>query len=105
MPYFRNAQTVTVDTVLADSEEVDMAGVTGGFIYVPAGSSITTLTFYAAKELGGTYLAAYNTTGAVTLTVAASRSIAIPSDMLGCAAMKMTGNADGTVDVTFQETS
>tara|TARA_Y100000593_G_scaffold80998_1_gene151349 strand:- start:2659 stop:2883 length:225 start_codon:yes stop_codon:yes gene_type:complete len=72
-------------------------------VYVPAGSSITTLTWHAAEKPGGTYLAAEDaSSSAVTQTVAASQAHPIPTALQGAQVIKATGNAVGTIDITMK---
>lgn len=99
--YERKA-SVVVDSTLADAEEIDFREFAGGSIEVPSGSSITTLTFYGSTSYGtgATHLALYDTSNAaVTMTVAAQRIYPIPSTCYGLAAIKLVGNADGTVHI------
>lgn len=94
---------VTVATAVASSEEILFKEFSGGCVYVPAGSSITTLTWYTASESGGTYLPASDEDGvAVTQTVAHTNAYAIPSALFGCACLKIKGNAAGTVDIVLK---
>ena len=95
---------VTVDgSAVADSEEIGMASYAGGMVFVPSGSGLTTLTYYAAEKPGGTYLAAYDAEGtAITQTVQAERCYPIPTDLYGARAIKITGNTDGTVLVSLK---
>ncbi len=96
-------KSVAVDTVVADSEEVSVGDCTGVAIFVPAGSSITSVAFYGAVEAGGTYLPLYDTTNtAVTLTVAAGRAYQAPFSVFPLRYMKLVGNADGNVDLTLK---
>lgn len=93
--------TVTADSTLADSEELIMQGMAGGMIYVPSGSSITSLTFYAAHTKGGTYFQIYDAdNAAVSRTVAAGRSYSLPEECYGARFLKFVPNADGTVYFT-----
>lgn len=98
-----NMTSVTVDTVLADSDEIPFEKSAGGQLYVPTGSSLTTLTWHTAENDGGTFLPAYDADGvAVTQTVTAAGSYPFPTALFGCAALKITGNADGTVHVNLK---
>lgn len=105
-------KTCTVPAVadIATASEVDFREAKCGMIHVPAGSSITTLTFYVSDKIGGTYLPAYTEqNAAVALTVAASRAYPIPlslnqvlSALEGAGAFKMIGNVAGTVNVSLK---
>ena len=90
------AQTVSVDTVLADAEAIYLENCDGGRIIVPSGSSLTTLTFHESHD-GTTYVAAYDENNvAVTETVAAARSYPLPYGLNASRWVKIVGNADGT---------
>lgn len=96
-------QPLTVDTVLADAEELGFSDWITGIVYVPSGSTITSLTWYAAYERGGTFYAAYDSNGdAVTQTVAATKAYPIPLALAGAVALKAVGDADGTVYVSLK---
>lgn len=99
--------SVAVTASSTTTGEVDFSEFAGGTVYVPSGSSITTLTFYVAPKIGGTYLAAYDDSSmsspaAVSLTVSAGNAYPIPSSIFGCGAMRMVGNTTGTVYLTFK---
>lgn len=93
------------DSTLANTKTIPFGGYAGGRIYVPAGSTITTLTFYDAPSEDGTFLASYDdaaTPAAITLTVSAGKSYPIPPKLFGAGAIKMLGNAAGTVHVCLK---
>lgn len=97
------AFTVTVDSTLADAEEICYTDQAGGRFHVPTGSSITSITWYDATTSGGTFRASYDEYGsAVTQTVSAAKSYAIPAALAGAAFLKAVGDADGTIDVTLK---
>jgi len=92
-------ENVTVSDVLANSQEIDFRQYSGGMIHIPAGSSITALTFNVATKKGGTYLPAYDTSNtAISLTVAAGRAYPVPDTIFGANFIKLTGDAAGVVD-------
>lgn len=96
-------ESVHVDTVLADADEIEIRGFTSGMVYIPSGSSIATITWYAAAEPGGTYIAVENGSGAaVTSTVDAATAVAIPASCMSAGALKAVGSADGTMDVSLK---
>lgn len=65
--------------------------------------NITSLTWYAAEKLGGTYKPAYDAANtAVTQTVAQNRSYPIPTALFGAGALKAVGNASGQVLVNLK---
>ncbi len=74
----------------------------GGVIFVPVGSSITSLTYYAAEKVGGTYLPLYQADGAtpVTQTVTSGKAYDMPPQVFGCRAIKIVVNTAGSVFIT-----
>lgn len=90
-------------TTASTTAEIVYGGVHYAVIFVPTGSSITSLTFHAAPKSGGTFLPLYDTFGdAVVLTVAAGKAYPVPSACQGVGAIKMVGDAAGDVKVSFQ---
>lgn len=85
-----------------------------GTIHIPDGSSITLLTWYSgytapatasAAEAATVFVAAYDsaaTPAAVTQTVAAGRSYPIPVALAGSKYLRVTGDAAGTVYITWK---
>ncbi len=94
--------TVSDSGAIADSTEISFGEYQSGTVYVPAGSGLTSLTWHAAPVLGGTYLAAYNASGAIDQTVQAGRCYPIPTDLKGSVGLKIAGNTDGSVDVSLK---
>ena len=97
--------SLTVATSAGNSAVLPFGGYASGRIYVPAGSSITTLTFYDAPYAEGTFIASYDDAGtpaAITLSVGAGKSYPIPAKLFGAGAIKMVGDAAGTVDVSLK---
>jgi hypothetical protein len=98
---------VTIDyTTLASSTAVEYRGWAGGEIFIPAGTTLTTpLTWYAADDLDGTFLAAQDGTGtAVTSTIAAGKCVPIPAALFGAGAIKALcgGQAAGTATMSLK---
>lgn len=103
---------ISVTNDIATTEAIPFEFARGGTVFVPNGSSLTTLTWHAAEKLGGTYEAAYNNAGtpaAVTQTVAQDRAHPIPvetadgpTSLAGAGALKIVGNAAGTVLVNLK---
>jgi len=103
MSYYTSSHEVTVDTVLADSEEIIYSDRAGGRFHVPTGSSITSITWYDAPESGGTFLPSYDEFGAaITQTVAAGQSYEIPVALAGARVLKAVGDADGTIVIILK---
>jgi len=94
---------VTLDSVLADTPEINWSGAVAGTIFIPAGSTITTLTYHAAPKKGGTYLPLQTSAGvAVTQTVVATKAYDMPASLVGCGAIKIVTNADGAVEISIK---
>jgi hypothetical protein len=82
---------------------VDFSAAAGGTIFVPAASPITTLTYYAAPDNGGTFLPLNDAAGvAVTQTVAAGKAYDMPAACFGAAALKIVVNSAGAVLVSLK---
>lgn len=98
--------SVLIDKDIADAEEIQTGEYAGGVLYVPAGSSLTSVTFYVADSKGGTYLPLYDQAGlAVSMGVSASRAYEIPTAVFGAAFIKIIGDAssdDQTAYLTFK---
>lgn len=95
--------SVTLTTSSTTTEEIRLGNYSGGFVFIPAGSSVTTLTWWVAEKASGTYFAAYDEdNAAITQTVAASQANAIPSALFGAMAIKAVSNAAGTMAVSLK---
>ena len=93
----------SLNTAEATTPEILYGDFEYGLIFVPAGSSITTLTFYAAPESGGTFLSLYDVTNAaVTMTVSAGRAYPIPAECVAAEAIKIVVDSAGDVEMSFR---
>ena len=102
--YSVTMKEVTVGDAVADSEAIDYGSYASGMVFIPAGSSITALTWHACETINGTYLAAEDaSSAAVTQTVAASQAHPIPVALLGCRYIKAVGDAAGVMGVTLKD--
>ena len=90
---------------------IELTNYASGEIAIPAGSTLTTLTFFVnmpavvAPDLPstGTYYAAYDATpAAVVMTVAAGRAYPLPSAILGAAMIQIRGNTSQPVGITLK---
>ena len=70
-----------------------------GQVRVPAGSSITSLTWYSGDTISGPWYAIQ--TSAVS-TIAASQSDLIPASCFACAFLLPVGNAAGTINIDLK---
>ncbi len=97
------AAGIAVTTDLTTTQEIDLTAVAGGCVLIPEGSSISTLAYYGATELGGDYVAIQDGLGsAVTQAVAAGQGFPLPDACSGYGALKLVANAAGTVDVSLK---
>jgi hypothetical protein len=97
-------QTVTITNDATTTGEIKYAAEAGEFI-VPHGSSITSLTWWAAEKKGGTYGAAYKEDGTTALaqsSLAADRAYPIPASLAGAGAIRAVGNVAGTILVSLK---
>jgi|LakMenE01Jun11ns_1017448.scaffolds.fasta_scaffold9957538_6 hypothetical protein len=102
--YSVSIPSIAVGTTVAASDAIAFGDFETGMVYIPAGSSITTLTWHASVAQDGTYLAAEDaSSAAVTQTVAASQAHPIPAALMGARFLKITGNAAGVVGVTLKD--
>jgi hypothetical protein len=99
--YQASTGDIDLKTTVAATPELNFSGYRKGVVYVPAASSITTLTWHAADVSGGNYEAVYSGGTAVTTTVASDRTAALPDELEGAAYIKAVVNANGTVRFSF----
>lgn len=94
--------SVTIDTTAAACEEIPFGSYAGGEIFFGT-TGVSTLTWWVAEKMGGTYVAAYDEDGvAVTQTVSSSKAYPIPSALFGAAALKAVGDVAGTMAVSLK---
>lgn len=93
----------SLNTAVGTTQEIPYLYYAGGMIFVPTGSSITSLTWHVAPEAGGTYLPAQDSDGAaVTQTVAAAKAYPIPEALFGAPYIKAVVDAAGSVTISFK---
>lgn len=95
-------QALSITTAIGTTGEINYTDAAGGTLHITAGSGLTTLTFWVAPEIGGTFTPAYESTTAVTLTVVHTRAYAIPASLLGAGAIKIVGNTTGSIEVSLK---
>lgn len=110
---------VALTTALATTPQHAMQEYVGGTVYIPAGSTITTLTFYGASNpssdgegipaantasgVAQSFYQLYNSSGsAQSLTVAAGNCYALPADIFGFGALKIVADAVGSVELSLK---
>lgn len=107
--YSQSIESLVVDTAVGNSGEINYGDFEKGMVSIPAGSSLTTLTWHSSvtgANRNGTYLPAFSSAAvpaAVTQTVSAGKSYPIPVDLFGARFLKITGNAAGVVGVTLKD--
>jgi hypothetical protein len=95
--------TYSLVTTSADTPAIPFGDSAGGIIQLPAGSSITSLTFYASSTESGTYAQLYDSSNnAVSRTVAAERAYALPDECFAARWLKIVVNVNGTATLTFK---
>ena len=95
--------------------EIPFGDFAGGKIYIPAGSPITTLTFYSAAVATGrpkpdgtsttapVYTQCYDkTNAALSLTVAAGRNYPLPDELFADCVVQIVADQAGSVDVSLK---
>lgn len=93
---------VNVATSLDQTKKFRITGAERGVVFVPSGSAITSLNIYCGwGEDAASMLPLYSGASQVSLTVAAGRAYALPSDIFGAISLALVGNAAGTVRVTM----
>lgn len=93
-------QAVTLNTSEATTPVIEFGGANNGTIYIPTGSGITSLTYYAGYDTTVAFLPLNTNVGtpvAVTQTVAAAKSYDLPDAVRGARFLKIVTNASGAV--------
>jgi hypothetical protein len=94
------SQALSLTNSISTTPEIAFGHATGGEVRIPAGSSITTLTWWSSDEPGGTYLPCYDAANsAVAQTVAHTQANALPAALLGRNYLKAVVNANGAVTI------
>lgn len=108
----RSWQALSLTAALNTSPPINFEGFSGGMIGIPAGSPITSLTWYSAPAITtnesadtqpGTFLPANNSAGTATVqTVVAGKAYQIPVELFGAAYVACVVNSAGPVDITLK---
>jgi len=99
--------SLTTDATTTPIIEFGQDGYAGGRIFIPAGSSITLLTFHDAPSGDDTFLPSQyqvdssGAPAALTIAVAAGKSYSVPSGLFGAGAFRIEVDVAGTVDVSL----
>ncbi len=87
----------------ASTPKIEIGEFSSGVVFIPAGETVVTLTFYAAPNSGGTHLPMYDSAGvAITLTVANTRCYPLPASIFGAANIKIVANVACTAHFSFK---
>ncbi|TXH44317.1 MAG: hypothetical protein E6Q97_32800 [Desulfurellales bacterium] len=88
---------------LGTTPVIPFAGMAGGVVLIPASYVSTSIDVYCCDASDGTFLRLYKSDGtAVSLTVAASRAVELPSACFGSRLLKfVTSGNDSARPVTF----
>lgn len=114
---YRQQSRFALTTALGTTPEIGVEEFAVMMIFIPAGSTITTLTFYAAPwqassqsppgtvqdTPAATFQQLYSSANvAITLTVAAGRCYQLPVDLGAAGAIKIVANAAGSVEISMK---
>lgn len=105
------AYSVGTDADGSSSDAIGYGEFDCGMVYIPNGSSITSLTWLACDTLGGEYEPAKHTVNsgvtpltyvATVQTVAANGAYPIPQDLVGSVGIKAVANAAEVVLISLK---
>ncbi len=95
--------SVTLTASSSTTPEIEITDSAWGSVFIPGGSSITTLTYYAAPYVGGTHIPAQDSTpAAITQTVEAGKAYPLPYDLFGAGAIRIVANTTGIVGISLK---
>lgn len=101
--HHRSLNPIALTNALGTTTEIDTSTAAGGNVLIPAGSPITSLTYYGASAPGGAYVAVQDQFGsAVTQTVAAGKGYPLPDACFGYAAIKLVANTSANVELSLK---
>lgn len=95
----------------SSSDAIGFGEFISGMVYIPNGSSISSLTWLASDALGGEYEPAKHTVNqgvtpltyvATVQTVGANGAYPIPQDLVGAVGLKAVGDAAGVIKVSLK---
>jgi hypothetical protein len=102
--YSVSVASLVVATAVTGSGTIKYENARSGVVYVPAGSSLTSLTWHASLAEEGPYMAADNEAGAaIVQTVAAGQAHPIPAAMQGAMFLRVTGDVAGEIGYTLKD--
>jgi hypothetical protein len=92
---------VTIAAAVANSTEILFGPYAGATFFVPAGSALSSITWYSSDVPGGTYLPMYDENNVIcTQTVSAGRAYQLPTALFGCRVIKGVDAGAGTISIT-----
>ena len=96
------AQTVVIDDSATTSSAVDVGDASFGLLQVPSGFEGTSVTYTVATTTGGTYYPLYDGVGAaISTSVSAGQSVALPPELFGARSFKVVASAQtGAITLT-----
>jgi hypothetical protein len=101
--YSVSIDSVAVEQGAANSDLIDYGDFTSGMIYMPTGSPITTLNWYACTTKDGEIASAMDSSGlAVAQTVGDGAAYPIPEALSGCRYIIAVGDVAGTIGLTLK---
>ena len=91
-----------LNTTVGTTPEIDFRGFSKAVVYIPSGSSITSLAYHAAPVLGGDYEPLYDGDNAVAAnTVAADRAVVLPAAIAPVAFLKIVVDNKETLSISL----
>lgn len=95
---------LTLEATADATPEIQVSEAKSGTVHLPTGSSITSLTYHAAPQIGGTYNPLHDSAGAAVTqtTLSANKAYQIPAAVFGSGAIKIAANAQGAVSISLK---
>lgn len=98
---FRGQESISCTTSAATTPRIEKRSLAGGSFRIPAGSSITTVTFYGAQNTSDDLLPMYDKSrAAIEITVGAGQIHPLPDEIYNTPYYGMVTNAAGTITVS-----
>ena len=98
-------QTVLLGTSLGAGPEIDISGFALGSILLPLGSPVTSVTFYGAPGVGGTYALIVPTplaSNPMSVGSGGMSGFRIPDEFMGYGALQIVADHGGPVSLSFK---
>ena len=102
--YSVSVASLAVATAVTGSGTIKYENARSGVVYVPAGSSLTSLTWHASLSEDGPYVAAEDASSAALVqVVAAGQAHPIPAVLEGAMFLRVTGDVAGEIGYTLKD--